>query len=378
MVTFVKKGVVYLNKAFGSIMAFLLLNALLFYMGWNGWVWLSETFSLNSPFLFWVIFIVLNYAYLLARGHNLLIPLRIVGACWLAIVQYSLLLLPFINLVVWLLISKGFDRTIIIVNTGYLYLLFFAVLFAVGLYNAYQPVVRKYQVTLPKRSGKRSSLRIAMASDMHFGILAGKSLLTRMVNLVKGIKPDIILLPGDIIDDEPFQFMRKNMGDVMKEMKAPLGIYATLGNHEYYGNRVSEFLDEMKRIGVQVLLDEVALIDESFYLVGRKDKHDHDRESFADLLSFPKDTYPIIAMDHQPTEISIAADLGVHLLLSGHTHRGQMFPNHLVTKRMFENDYGHYQKGTLHSIVSSGFGFWGPPIRIGSRSELLQIDINFE
>jgi predicted MPP superfamily phosphohydrolase len=82
-------------------------------------------------------------------------------------------------------------------------------------------------------------------------------------------------------------------------------------------------------------------------------------------------------MDHQPSEITQAQENRVDILLSGHTHRGQMAPNHLITKRIFENDWGYLQKGQLHSIVSSGYGFWGPPLRIGSRSEIIQIQITF-
>jgi uncharacterized protein len=86
---------------------------------------------------------------------------------------------------------------------------------------------------------------------------------------------------------------------------------------------------------------------------------------------------PMIMMDHQPAEIKLAEKNGVDLLLSGHTHRGQMAPNHLVTRKMYDLDWGHRQFTQLHAIVSSGFGFWGPPIRIGSRSEIVQIEVVF-
>lgn len=366
-----------MKKAFGFSLGFLFFNALLFYIGWNGWVWLETTFSLSSSFSYWMIFILLNYGYILAKGCNWLFPLRIVGACWLAVIQYSLILLPLINFIIWILLSNGFERDSVITKSGLLFIALLTVLFLYGLFNAYQPIVQNYNIVIPKKNGNRKNLRIAMASDMHFGVLSGKNHLKRMVKLVNKINPDIILFPGDIIDDEPFPFMKKNMGNIMKEMRAPLGIFATLGNHEYYGNRIPEFLEEMKRIGVCVLMDETVQLEDAFYLVGRKDKHDYERSTFSSLLDALDKNQPIIAMDHQPTEISIAAELGVDLLLSGHTHRGQMFPNHLITQNLFENDYGYYKKSQLHSIVSSGFGFWGPPIRIGSRSEVIQIDIAF-
>ena len=82
-------------------------------------------------------------------------------------------------------------------------------------------------------------------------------------------------------------------------------------------------------------------------------------------------------MNHTPNDLETPATLGVDFHVSGHTHKGQMWPNHLITKKIFELDYGHRLKETMHALVSSGFGFWGPPTRIGSRSELWVVDIKF-
>lgn len=163
----------------------------------------------------------------------------------------------------------------------------------------------------------------------------------------------------------------------MKQMQAPLGVYGVLGNHEYYGGAIPEFLQEMKKIDIHIMLDEVIKIEDSFYLVGRRDKTERDRQSFEELMSTVDKSLPVIAMDHQPFALKQAEESGVDLLLSGHTHRGQMAPNHLITRRMYELDWGYVQKGVFHAIVSSGFGFWGPPLRLGSRSEVIQIEVTF-
>ena len=148
----------------------------------------------------------------------------------------------------------------------------------------------------------------------------------------------------------------------------------------------------MQRIGIPVLLDEVVLIDERFYLAGRKDhtatsargsgesigSAGGGRVSVEELLADIDRAYPIILMDHQPLQIAQAADAGVDISLSGHTHRGQLTPNHWITRRLFELDWGYLHKGQLHAFVSSGFGTWGPPLRLGSRCEVLQIDVQFE
>ena len=145
-----------------------------------------------------------------------------------------------------------------------------------------------------------------MASDMHFGKLSGVSHLKRLVRHVNEMEPDIILLPGDIIDDHPGVFIQKNMGPIMKQMKAPLGVYGVLGNHEYYGRAVPEFLQEMDKIDIRILLDEVITIEDDFYLVGRRDKTERDRQSFEQLMSTVDKSMPVIAMHHQPFELKQA------------------------------------------------------------------------
>lgn len=299
------------------------------------------------------------------------------GAYWFGIFQYSLLLLPLANLVVLIFTIFNYPQESVIIWTGSIVLLAFIVLLLYGTFNAYSPVVRTYSLEIPKLAGNRTHLRIAMASDMHFGNLSGLSHLHRLIKNVNQLKPDLILLPGDIIDDDPKPFIQKKMGDVMKDLSAPLGVYGVLGNHEYYGGAIPEFVKEMNRIGIKILQDEIVKIDEAFYLVGRKDKTDSKRKSMQELVENLEHSYPIIMMDHQPAEIKQAVETDIDLLLSGHTHRGQMAPNHLITRRIFDLDWGHQQFNQLHAIVSSGFGFWGPPLRIGSRSEIIQIEVTF-
>jgi predicted MPP superfamily phosphohydrolase len=173
------------------------------------------------------------------------------------------------------------------------------------------------------------------------------------------------------------------MADTMKKLKAPLGVFAVLGNHEYFGGHIEEYIKRLEDIGIRVLRDETVLVADSFYLVGRKDKAaesftSEGRLPLTKLVSSLNRTLPILVMDHQPHHrLDEAAASGIDLLMSGHTHRGQMAPNHMITRRIFELDWGYARKGTMHAIVSSGFGTWGPPIRIGSRSEIVEITITF-
>lgn len=363
-----------------SIVAFFsIYNILMFYLGWNGLVWVKAMFAFNYDWMYWFGIAILSYAYILGRMVKPLSFLSIVGSIWFGFIQYGLLLFPVANLAVWLLGLTGVPGETAIVLVGTVTAILLAAIFAFGLYNAYSPVIRKYEVSLPKKAGLKK-LKIAVASDMHFGKLSGVAHAKRLVKTIGRIHPDIILLPGDIIDDEPEHFQKKNMGAIMKQLHAPLGIYGVLGNHEYYGREIPEFLNEMKKVDIRILMDEVIQIENSFYLLGRKDKTDSKRKSFEQLVNEKEldKSLALIAMDHQPAELKEAQENGVDIIVSGHTHRGQMAPNHFITRRLFELDWGYLKKEQLHAFVSSGFGFWGPPLRIGSRSEVLEIIVKIE
>jgi predicted MPP superfamily phosphohydrolase len=352
-------------------------SAITFYIGWNGWVWLHSVFDLQDKWIYGLVVSLISYSYIIGHFTKKVPLFKMIGSYWFGLFQYAILFLPLSNLVAFVLIFADLSKTSVINWVGGAVLISFVILFIFGTFNAYSPVVRTFSLVIPKQVGNLTELRIAMASDMHFGRLSGIRHIRRLVRNVNALKPDIILLPGDIIDDDPEPFTQKKMGDVMKELSAPLGVYGVLGNHEYYGGGIPKFLQEMERIGITILLDQVLKIADSFYLAGRKDKTDRNRLPIEAILTDIDPSLPIIMMDHQPAEITHAQENRVDLLLSGHTHRGQMAPNHLITKRIFENDWGYLQKSQLHSIVSSGYGFWGPPLRIGSRSEIIQIHLTF-
>ncbi|WP_432816082.1 metallophosphoesterase [Sutcliffiella horikoshii] len=363
-----------------SIVAFFsIYNILMFYLGWNGLVWLKAMFSFQQEILYWITVTVLSYAYILGRMVKPLSALSVVGSIWFGFIQYGLLFFPLANFAVWILGVCGVPGDTAVVWVGTVTAIMLAGVFAFGTYNAYSPVIRKYEVSIPKKN-KMGKLHIAVASDMHFGKLSGVAHAKRLVKTMERIKADLILLPGDIIDDDPKHFQKKNMGAILKQLHAPLGIYGVLGNHEYYGREIPAFLNEMKNVDIRILMDEVIQIGESFYLLGRKDKTDIRRKTFNQLVKDMEldGSLPLIAMDHQPAELKEAQENGVDLIVSGHTHKGQMAPNHFITRRLFELDWGYLKKGQLHAFVSSGFGFWGPPLRIGSRSEVMEILVKFE
>ena len=216
-----------------------------------------------------------------------------------------------------------------------------------------------------------------VASDFHLGLLSNRAHLTRFVKKANAEKPDLILLAGDLVDDDPIWFVQNGMSEVMKQLESTYGIYGVLGNHEYYGKKIPLLVEEMEASNVRMLLDETILVADSFYLTGREDLTNKNRKQLSELAPEERGL-PWFVMDHTPSNLLIPEKEEVDFHVSGHTHLGQMWPNHLFTRKIFELDYGYRQKGSLHAIVSSGFGFWGPPIRLGSQSELWSVNIKLE
>ncbi|MDZ5471290.1 metallophosphoesterase [Bacillus sp. 31A1R] len=356
-----------------TILSFILTLAIYglicYYIGYNGWAWVKST-KLPRYKKTYIIFIIsLSFSFIIGR----LLPFQVIeilGGFWVAIVGYSLVLLPVANLFYLALKKKGVFWIGIVVLSIYLFI------FVFGSINAWSPVVREYEVEIDKPS-TQEDVKILMVSDLHLGSLVGRGHLERLVTIVDQEQPDIVLVPGDIIDDYVEPYVKKNMGEILGKVKAPLGVYAVLGNHDYYGDDMNPIINEMKKINIRVLQDEFITINDAFTIVGRNDKTDKQRLTMSELFKAVDTSKPIILLDHQPYDLDVARDQGVDIHLAGHTHRGQLFPANLITDRIYENDWGYLKKDTMHSFVSSGFGTWGPPLRLGSRSEVMVINVSF-
>ncbi|MDF2717563.1 MAG: metallophosphoesterase [Paenibacillus sp.] len=362
--------------------------ALTLYIGWNGLVFWNAAVARKADWAYWLVYGLIAYSYLAAMllrralPYRLYTGLKLIGSYGIAVLMYLLLVLPIADLIYVGLRWGGADAASAVLGIGWTVLLLLAVILVRGAWNASNPIVRRYDIHIGKSPGSREELRIAVASDLHLGTIVGKRHLARLIERVNELQPDLVLLPGDVLDDSIEPFVRENMADVMRGLQAPLGVYASLGNHEYIGGHIGEYVERMKAIGIEVLVDRVVKVNDAFYVAGRKDAAaerfaGEGRLGVAELLGDADKSLPIVLLDHQPRMLGAAAEAGVDLMVSGHTHRGQMMPNHLITRRVFELDWGYLRKGAMHAIVSSGFGTWGPPIRIGSRSELLDVRVSF-
>lgn len=250
-------------------------------------------------------------------------------------------------------------------------------LFSYALYSAYVPVVRRLSIRIDKPLPK--TLRIAVASDLHLGRLFGSSAIDRLQRLIVQNQADILFMPGDIMDDNTKAFNDYNMAINLMNLvdSVPYGVYATLGNHDLYGHEQS-ISQALRNSGIKLLNDEALRIEYKgapVWLVGRFDNHKSQRVATTELLAQTDTNETILLLDHRPSDITEHSQLPIDLQVSGHTHNGQIFPANFIVRAINRVGYGYEAIGKGHFVVSSGYGFWGIPFRLGSRSEIWLIDL---
>lgn len=256
------------------------------------------------------------------------------------------------------------------------------VLVGFGVWNAQDKVVTNYEINIDKKAGEIKSLNVVMISDVHMGITIKEKGVDKMVDSINKLNPDIVLFCGDIFDENTSTSLKEYSREALKNIKSKYGIYDITGNHEYGAGDLSKTISYFEDAGIEFLQDEEIKVADSFYIVGRNDPSNRritgqDVKPLNEIMEDVDKSLPIIVLNHRPEQLAEAENEGVDLQLSGHTHKGQLFPGNLVTSYLNEKDYGHLKKDNFNLIVSSGYGTWGPPIRIGSKSEIVNIKINF-
>lgn len=230
-------------------------------------------------------------------------------------------------------------------------------------------------LTLNKATANGDPLKIVAISDMHLGYGIGKGELDKWIELINKEEPDVVLIAGDIIDNNVKPLYEQSMQEEFLKIKSRYGVYACAGNHEYIAN-ISQSLNFLDQTNVNLLKDSVVLIDNSFYIIGRDDRMNLRRKSVEQLTAGLDRSKPIIMLDHQPYHLEEAEKNGIDLQISGHTHRGQVWPITWITDAIYEVSHGYKKKGNTNIYVSSGIGLWGGKFRIGSQSEYVVISLN--
>ncbi len=251
-----------------------------------------------------------------------------------------------------------------------------AVAMVIGNYKFNHPEIVTLDIR-PEKPLQNKQLKIVAASDIHLGVSIDKKRLKKYVDLINAQHPDIVLFAGDVSDNATLPLIHQQMAEELLQIKAPLGVYAISGNHEYYAENPYSTAEYLKTAGIITLRDSAVLINNSFYIVGRDDKTNHKRKELAEVVTGLDKNKPLILLDHQPYHLQDAQKNGIDLQISGHTHNGQFFPGNLFVKRMYELGHGYRKIGKTHYYVSSGLGLWGPQYRIGTQSELVVINLSY-
>ena len=226
-------------------------------------------------------------------------------------------------------------------------------------------------------------MKIAMFADAHIGTTFNSKGFEKHLQKIQLQKPDMIIVVGDFVDDDTTRPDMIKSVEALGKIKTTKGIYFVFGNHDkgYYGAKHRDFsaqdlIEILNQNGIKVLRDETVLIDDTFYLIGRKDKS-QGRQSMDELTANLDKSKYILVLDHQPNDYENQIRVGADLVLSGHTHGGQLFPFNYVSEYLKINDktYGYERRGRTDFIVTSGISDWALRFKTGTKSEYVIIDL---
>jgi len=366
------------------------LNSYVFIRGWQ----VIGNFPLLK-FLYLIVFVVIAYGYVFAKIFYKILPPLIydiwlgLGAIWFALLVYFILSLLLIDIIRFL-DSKFLFLPDLFRNSDFALKRYTAVVVIVivslivflGNLNKRNIDIRTLELTLPKGDSKLNELNIVMASDIHLSPIDGERLLKRIIEKINSLNPDIVLLAGDIVDDKAEILKARGIGKSFLQLKPKYGVYSINGNHEFI-NGVEASVKYGESLGIKFIRDTYILIDSSFYIIGREDSSmpqftGKPRKTLEEITESISASYPKILLDHTPFRLEQAVNNNIDLQLSGHTHHGQIWPANIITNMIYEISWGYKKKGNTHFYVSSGAGTWGPPVRIGSRSEIVFLKIRFQ
>ena len=388
---------------------YILLN--IYVLRW-GYLWIGNCHHLFQSMIFRIILTVVYTLVALTPLTGFLIRkpaflhriLKITSNYFLGIFMYILMVLLSIDIIrlflKYVVHASWIQSRIVFAAVGACCICVVIIISFSGIYHAKHIKVTPYKITVDKSAPDMDSLKIVLLADTHFGYNSGAVHAQEIVDKINEQDPDLVCIAGDIFDNE-YDAVREpeKISEILRTIKSKYGVYACWGNHDLNEPILAGFTfkhkkedskqlkdHRMKRFlqnsNIQLLEDEAVLIDNSFYVVGRKDaslieKIEEKRKTPAQLTQKLDKDKTIIVIDHQPKELQDIADAGVDLDLCGHTHDGQTFPGNYTVKFLWENPCGYLQKGSMHNIVTSGSGVWGPAMRVGTDSEICTINLTF-
>ena len=355
------------------------------------------------PFAVVYLFMALSpvIAFLLPKSA-VAIVIRRISTYWIGIMLYSLLYVVLFDLLRLIAKHTKLKNTLLfsrgsVISIGSVVVACAVATCLYGIFNARNIKVNEYSVTVNKSCGSDKHLKAVLVADLHMGYAIGVDHITNMVEKINAQNPDIVIIAGDIFDnsydgmDDP-----EGIKAQLKSIKSKYGVYAVYGNHDIdekilmgftfdwggkqlHNEKMTNF---MKECNIKLINDESVLINDEFYLVGRRDTdkpgtEDGTRAEISELTKDLDKTKPIFVLSHEPDELQKTADAGADIDFSGHTHDGQLFPGNLTIGLFWENPCGMIKKDSMYSIVTSGVGVYGTFMRVGTDAEICSVDIDF-
>ena len=355
------------------------------------------------PFAVVYLFMALSpvIAFLLPKSA-VAIVIRRLSTYWIGIMLYSLLYVVLFDLLRLIAKHTKLKNTLLfsrgsVISIGSVVMACAVATCLYGIFNARNIKVNEYSVTVNKSCGSDKHLKAVLVADLHMGYAIGVDHITNMVEKINQQDADIVIIAGDIFDnsydgmDDP-----EGIKAQLRSIKSKYGVYAVYGNHDIdekilmgftfdwggkqlHSEKMTNF---MKECNIKLINDESVLINDEFYLVGRRDTdkpgtEDGTRAEISELTKDLDKTKPIFVLSHEPDELQKTADAGADIDFSGHTHDGQLFPGNLTIGLFWENPCGMIKKDNMYSIVTSGVGVYGTFMRVGTDAEICSVDIDF-
>lgn len=355
------------------------------------------------PFAVVYLFMALSpvIAFLLPKSA-VAIVIRRISTYWIGIMLYSLLYVVLFDLLRLIAKHTKLKNTLLfsrgsVISIGSVVVACAVATCLYGIFNARNIKVNEYSVTVNKSCGSDKHLKAVLVADLHMGYAIGVDHITNMVEKINQQDADIVIIAGDIFGnsydgmDDP-----EGIKAQLKSIKSKYGVYAVYGNHDIdekilmgftfdwggkqlHSEKMTNF---MKECNIKLINDESVLINDEFYLVGRRDTdkpgtEDGTRAEISELTKDLDKTKPIFVLSHEPDELQKTADAGADIDFSGHTHDGQLFPGNLTIGLFWENPCGMIKKDNMYSIVTSGVGVYGTFMRVGTDAEICSVDIDF-
>lgn len=299
--------------------------------------------------------------------------LYVASGWWLGLLNQLVLGAVIVSIALFITGRLGMNLPLSMV--GIVYVVLSIGITAYGIWNAAHPQLKYVEISIPNLPENWKEKTIVQISDVHLGHVYRQKSLADTVEKINSVRPEVVLITGDLFDGMDGQL--STLTSPLAELQSRYGTFFITGNHETYLGLKQTF-DALRDTNVKALRNEVIDVD-GLKLIGLDYPERGSLDNVDETIRFLSPKFsgqPNILMYHSPTHIDAFRQAGVNLQLSGHTHKGQMFPFGLVTAFIYKGlDYGLHTMGNYSIYTSNGVGTWGPPVRIGNTPEIVVITL---